>query len=92
MADRMKPLWVFNKKPKSRPTKDITSEHCTNNIEEINALRKELGLPLIVKGKKKCLGCDKEFESWDVKKVRYCNRCRNRIEQEGEFVDFSMME
>jgi len=43
--------------------------------DEIDRVREREGLHVIVKGKRRCLRCDKKFMSEDIKTNRICNNC-----------------
>lgn len=44
-------------------------------VEEVNLLRRALGLSQIESGEVKCLHCSKDFFSRDKKKNRLCFNC-----------------
>ena len=51
-----------------------------DKLDEINAVRRLAGLPPIVKAKRYCMNCNKDFES-EGPQNRLCNNCRPRINE-----------
>ena len=55
-------------------------------FQNINYMRAELGMPLLVKGWVDCIsGCGKTFYSYDLKGNRMCEDCKAQQIQEDEF-------
>ena len=54
---------------------EISLERLIKEINEINKMRKHLGLTLIEHGYKTCLKCEKDFYSENFKTNRICLTC-----------------
>jgi hypothetical protein len=54
---------------------EISLERLIKEIDEINKIRKSLGLTLIEHGIKPCLKCEKDFYSQNFKTNRVCLTC-----------------
>lgn len=52
--------------------------HSYDDPDEIDKLRKEMGLDPIKRGMMNCLSCDGKFYSEDKKKVKTCLSCRRQ--------------
>ena len=59
---------------KKLPTKRIVYEKLPTPEE-----CRLMGIPTPKPGRVTCLKCDREFESPDVRRYRYCPRCRRNI-------------
>jgi len=58
---------------------ELTSRELNRQVEW---LRKKLGMKKIVRGVRRCLRCNKEFESEDVKANRMCGSC-SKMQESG---------
>ena len=57
---------------KSQPKRNNRKEE----LVEINKMREELGMRLIMSGDKQCLRCKKNFMAEDTKTEYYCPLCK----------------
>jgi len=53
-------------------------------LDSINKMRHELGLPLITQGTIHCIRCNAPFSSCDILRVRFCPKCKYQIEEDEE--------
>lgn len=59
----------------SKKDKSARSIHYENEQREISVLRKNIGIPQIKKGERKCLRCDVVFFSEDLTRNKICYQC-----------------
>lgn len=57
--------------------------------KQIKECREREGLSPIKRGKRKCLNCDNEFISADIKKNRLCSYCR-RVANSEDFEELPL--
>jgi hypothetical protein len=60
------------------------TDQCKIRTDEINAMRIELGLPLIKEKSRQCLKCDRHFTSFNTKSNRLCPQCRGQSNPFGK--------